>query len=90
MLLQTYSALRSRLVPYFSITHPTRGKIPGPYAKLPNNSPVRRLVLDLVATIIGQSHGGSTADEGLVAAVSQAVQDAPESSYWEGVLVRVL
>ena len=51
---------------------------------------MRRLVLDLVATIIGQTHGVSTADEGLVAAVSQAVQDAPESSYWEGVLVRVL
>ncbi|TBU34542.1 hypothetical protein BD311DRAFT_746356 [Dichomitus squalens] len=80
----TYSALRSRLIPYFSIAHPTRGKIPGPYAKLPSKSPVRRLVLDLVATLVGQGNRASSTDDGLAAAVSEAVQDSPESSYWEG------
>ncbi|KAF8349995.1 hypothetical protein F5887DRAFT_1059217 [Amanita rubescens] len=43
-------ALGSKLVPYFSISHAVRGRLPGPYAKLPS-SDLRRLTLDVVATL---------------------------------------
>ncbi|PIL31596.1 hypothetical protein GSI_06298 [Ganoderma sinense ZZ0214-1] len=84
----TFAALRSRLLPYFSITHPTRGKLPGPYAKLPVQSPLRRLVLDLVSTIVAQGYRTSNMDDGLEVTVSEAVQGTPEASYWAGVLAR--
>ncbi|KAJ8494635.1 hypothetical protein ONZ51_g2221 [Trametes cubensis] len=85
----TRSSLKSRLVPYFSIVHPARGKVRGPYAKLSVGSPLRRLVLDLVATI--QGHASSKADagdDGLVAAVFEAVSETPEESYMAGVIGR--
>ncbi|KAK0233154.1 hypothetical protein IW262DRAFT_1476865 [Armillaria fumosa] len=44
-------SLRSRLVPYFVVEHPVRGQIPGPFTKLPHGSTVRRLALDVVATM---------------------------------------
>ncbi|KAM5530783.1 hypothetical protein V8D89_015524, partial [Ganoderma adspersum] len=82
----TFAALRSRLLPYFTITHPTRGKLPGPYAKLPAQSPLRRLVLDLVVTVIAQGYRSTNVDDALEATVSEAVQATPEASYWAGVL----
>ncbi|KAL7285185.1 hypothetical protein ACG7TL_000278 [Trametes sanguinea] len=86
----TYSSLRSRLVPYFSISHPTRGKINGPYAKLPANSPIRRLVLDLVATIVGNAPDkADTTNADLVAAVAEAVQGTAEEPYWAGITMSV-
>ncbi|SJL05680.1 uncharacterized protein ARMOST_09016 [Armillaria ostoyae] len=44
-------SLRSRLVPYFVVEHPVRGQILGPFTKLPHGSTVRRLALDVVATM---------------------------------------
>ncbi|KAI1793922.1 hypothetical protein LXA43DRAFT_884849 [Ganoderma leucocontextum] len=85
----TSAALRSRLLPYFSITHPARGKLPGPYTKLPAQSPLRRLVLDLAVTIIAQRYRTTGVDDGLEATVSKAVQGAPEASYWTGALARI-
>ncbi|RPD64943.1 hypothetical protein L227DRAFT_591208 [Lentinus tigrinus ALCF2SS1-6] len=75
----TIAALRSRLVPYFCITHPTRGRIPGPYAKL--SPPLRRLVLDLVATIKCTSPRPGV-DDGLEASVTEVVGSATEAAYW--------
>ncbi|KAJ7038093.1 hypothetical protein C8F04DRAFT_1326018 [Mycena alexandri] len=69
--------LRSQIVPYFSITHATRGQILGPYSKLPSTSPVRRLALDLVA-LIGE-------DSSLSSAVDVAVLGTEEESYWRGI-----
>ncbi|KAJ7169975.1 hypothetical protein C8R46DRAFT_219616 [Mycena filopes] len=71
---QIIRLLQSQLVPYFSITHPTRGQILGPYSKLPSQSPVRRLALDLVA-LIGD-------DSSLSTAVDVAVLSTAEESYW--------
>ncbi|KAH9981382.1 hypothetical protein BGW80DRAFT_1434558 [Lactifluus volemus] len=42
--------LCSRLVPYFTITHPERGTLPGPFTKLGDPS-LQRLALDVAVTI---------------------------------------
>lgn len=75
--LQTIASLCSRLVPYFTITHPTRGQLPGPYTRLPDGSPIRRLALDVVATILT-----SFAETGLIDAVGVATVDTEEAGYW--------
>jgi pre-rRNA-processing protein IPI1 len=64
-------------VPYFSITHATRGQILGPYSKLPSPSATRRLALDLVA-LIGD-------DPALTSAVDAAVLGTEEESYWRNI-----
>ncbi|KAI9060172.1 hypothetical protein FKP32DRAFT_1595567 [Trametes sanguinea] len=86
----TYYSLRSRLVPYFLISHPTRGKIGGPYAKLPANSPIRRLILDLVATIVGHIiDKADPSSSDFVAAVTGAIQGTAEESYLAGIRISV-
>ncbi|KAJ7492529.1 hypothetical protein FB451DRAFT_1218647 [Mycena latifolia] len=70
---QTLASLRLQIVPYFSITHPVRGQIPGPYSKLPSASPIRRLALDLGALI---------GDSSLSSAVEAAVLGTKEEAYW--------
>ncbi|KAJ7630987.1 hypothetical protein FB45DRAFT_917132 [Roridomyces roridus] len=72
---QTMASLRSQLVPYFSINHPVRGQMSGPYSKLPPSSPVRRLALDAVVSLMGN-------DSALSAAVTTAVEGTTEQSYW--------
>ncbi|KAJ6575217.1 hypothetical protein B0H19DRAFT_1127709 [Mycena capillaripes] len=74
---QTVWALRSQIVPYFSITHATRGQVLGPYSKLPSASAIRRLALDLVA-LIGD-------DTSLSCAVDAAVLRTQEESYWRNI-----
>ena len=70
--------MRSRLVPYFIVTHPSRGRLPGPYTKLPVSSPLRRLVLDLAATLsVGEEH-----NNGLGAAVAIVTMCTEEADYW--------
>ncbi|EIW64399.1 uncharacterized protein TRAVEDRAFT_68214 [Trametes versicolor FP-101664 SS1] len=82
----TYTALRSRLVPYFAISHPARGKLRGPYAKLPADSPLRHLVLDLVATIIGQSpRKTDSGDDDLISAVDEATRETEDAAYFAGI-----
>ncbi|KAJ7209662.1 hypothetical protein GGX14DRAFT_452486 [Mycena pura] len=75
--LQTLGLLRSQMIPFFSIMHPTRGQIPGPYSKLPPVSPLRRLVLCLVALIRD--------DSTLSSAVSFAVLGTEDELYWHNV-----
>lgn len=71
-------SLRSRLVPYFVVEHPVRGQIPGPFTKLPHGSTVRRLALDVVATM----QSASFTEDKLCSFVSTAVKDTTEGSYW--------
>ncbi|KAG6829395.1 hypothetical protein H0H92_004663 [Tricholoma furcatifolium] len=73
-------ALVSKLIPYFTITHSVRGQLPGPYTKLPLTSPLRRLALDLAATLLLVISVDSI--DGLCAAVSLAVVDTEEQGYW--------
>ncbi|KAJ7487700.1 hypothetical protein B0H11DRAFT_2157103 [Mycena galericulata] len=75
---QTLESLRAQIVPYFSITHPLRGQMPGPYLKLSSSS-VRRLALDLVVLIGG--------DPSLSSAVDAAVLGTPEQSYWGNISI---
>ena len=87
-ILQTQVALGSRLTPYFTIQHPTKGKLPGPFVKLRSPSTPERgsklLVLDVAALLIGLLRAGPegsdrTVDsgdlvsEGLQRAVDEAV-----------------
>lgn len=76
--LQTIASLRSKLVPYFIITHAVRGNLPGPYSKLPAASRLRRLALDLVATI----NQGPTRNDDLSSAVDLTVEGTEEQNYW--------
>ncbi|KAI0756631.1 hypothetical protein C8Q80DRAFT_1093119 [Daedaleopsis nitida] len=79
---ETYAALRSRLLPYFSIKHPSRGQLPGPFTKLSPGSPLRRLVLNCIATILA---GTSSGDDQLETIVNDTVRDSPEATYWAGI-----
>ncbi|KAJ8521416.1 hypothetical protein ONZ45_g1840 [Pleurotus djamor] len=54
---EVLSSLRSRLVPYFCITHPVRGRVFGPFTKLPTDThhqqpQLRHLVLDLASLLL--------------------------------------
>lgn len=71
-----------RLAPFFSINHAVRGRILGPYSKLPAMSPVRRLALDLAATTrIVSELDRNYVD--LSEAVELAVVGTEEKKYWE-------
>nr|GAT43229.1 predicted protein [Mycena chlorophos] len=77
---QALRLLRSQLVPYFSMTHPTRGQIVGPYSKLPPGGPLRRLALGLVALITDAE------DSALSSAVNSAVLGSDsEATYWRNI-----
>ncbi|KAH9966572.1 hypothetical protein BC827DRAFT_1124143 [Russula dissimulans] len=79
--------LCARLIPYFTITHPTRGTVPGPFTKL-GDSALQRLALDAVATIAECVPAESR--EPLDAAVHQAVKDSAEAVYWTEVTRSVI
>jgi pre-rRNA-processing protein IPI1 len=74
---ESWGSLRSQIVPYFSITHAVRGRIAGPYSKLPQASPIRRLALDLVA-LLGE-------DSALSSAVDAVVVETIEEPYWRNI-----
>ncbi|KAF9015275.1 hypothetical protein BDQ17DRAFT_30792 [Cyathus striatus] len=78
---EVLTGLRSRLEPYFKITHPTRGELLGPFSKLPPKSNLRRLALDVVATLSTGSDKSSKMD-GLIVAVNTALSGTAEYSYW--------
>ncbi len=76
---QVVPAVSARLVPFFFMRHPERGDRLGPYVKLPVNSTVRRLALDVAVT----SFIIAGVDDSLREAVEKAVTGTAESSYWE-------
>lgn len=63
------------------MTHPSRGQLPGPYTKLPDPSPLRRLALDVIATISMISPWRKQDDE-LEVAVGIATAGTEEADYW--------
>lgn len=83
-LTQVSSALALHLVPYFAITHPVRGLVPGPFCKVA--SQLRRLCLDVVATLLvwgGRARTGvSEANGALLKAVDAVVARTMEEEYW--------
>ncbi|KAG6888689.1 hypothetical protein C0995_006679 [Termitomyces sp. Mi166 len=76
----TITVLRSKLVPFFTINHSIRGRLPGPYSKIPMGSPLRRLILDLAATVLSATKAG-VGDE-LRTAVGLSVLGSEEEAYW--------
>ncbi|KAL0580871.1 rRNA processing protein [Marasmius crinis-equi] len=82
---RTLSSIQARLVPYFLITHPERGRISGPYTKLPVFTPsdmcVRRLVLSVSATLLTAV---STPSAELLEGIEGVVGQSPvEEMYWQ-------
>ncbi|KAF8640646.1 hypothetical protein AX17_000303 [Amanita inopinata Kibby_2008] len=77
--------LGSKLVPYFSINHATRGRLPGPYTKLPLSSRLRALALDVIATLLvtcKRYQVDNVASVQLITAVDFAVAGTREEYYW--------
>ncbi|KAF9270293.1 hypothetical protein L218DRAFT_992927 [Marasmius fiardii PR-910] len=90
---RTLLSLQARLVPYFFITHPERGPIPGPYTKLPVFTPsetcARRLVLNMSVILLALTphpHSGTQ----LLEAIRGVIKlDPVENSHWQKVWVSV-
>ncbi|KAG5735244.1 Testis-expressed sequence 10 like protein [Termitomyces sp. T112] len=76
----TITALRAKLVPFFTVNHAVRGQLPGPYNKIPIGSPLRRLTLDLAATLLSATDAGIGGE--LRVAVDLAVVGSEEQEYW--------
>ncbi|KAG1864121.1 hypothetical protein DFJ58DRAFT_772772 [Suillus subalutaceus] len=77
--------LQTRLTPFFMITHPVRGRLPGPFTKIPTSSVlIRRLAVDLVVTILSVSTRSEGEErENLMIAVGSAVSGTLEEGYWQ-------
>ncbi|KAI0080104.1 hypothetical protein K474DRAFT_1727562 [Panus rudis PR-1116 ss-1] len=88
---QFLRSLCSRLAPFFIITHPTRGKLPGPFTKLPpptmsSPSAQRRLALDVAASFRPRPDGD---DGGLTVAVHEVLgstDDVDAERYWLSIM----
>ncbi|KAJ3762833.1 hypothetical protein EV360DRAFT_34799 [Lentinula raphanica] len=82
---KTLTSLQTRFAPYFHITHPTRGAILGPFAKLSKGdfivpSGLQRRVLDVVILLC--THGSSKPGTILRDAVDSALVETEEYDYW--------
>ncbi|PFH54547.1 hypothetical protein AMATHDRAFT_135182 [Amanita thiersii Skay4041] len=74
--------LGSKFVLYFSMDHAVRGRLPGPYTKLPPSSDLRALTLDVVATLLMTSGSKWAGREGLIVAVDMAVRNTEFQERW--------
>jgi pre-rRNA-processing protein IPI1 len=80
--LETTKFVCARFTPYFVITHPTKGTVPGPFFKLP--SAHRRLILDVVATMLYDQDVRVGASE-FLRAVERSLAEQEEKEYWDQV-----
>jgi pre-rRNA-processing protein IPI1 len=81
---QVSTGLLVRLVPFFMVTHATRGQLPGPYSKLP--PALRRLMLDTVSKLQDMSEGDDT---GATQAVVSATAGTEEAAYWANIRLAI-
>ncbi|KAF5313979.1 hypothetical protein D9611_006871 [Ephemerocybe angulata] len=93
---ETLSQLQSRMAPYFTINHAVRGRLAGPFSKLPATPPagssgptgygngvsvsVRRLALDVASTILVQPSSAAMASSSRGVKVSGADEGGSFSS----------
>ena len=70
----------ARFAPYFSVTHPTRGTLAGPFFKLPSGH--RRLLLDVVATMLYDQDVKNASGE-LLSVVENGLSGREEKEYWD-------
>ena len=78
--LETTKFICTRLMPYFSIAHPTRGTLPGPFFKLPTAH--RRLMLDVVVTMLYDQNVRAAASEFLTT-VERSLAGWEDKEYWD-------
>lgn len=74
----------TRFVPYFTIAHPTRGTLPGPFFKLPGAH--RKLILDVVATMLYDQDVRTGAEE-LSGALERSLIGQDGRQYWDQILM---
>lgn len=74
--------LRTKLVPFFYFSHPTKGSVTGPWAKIKTSS-TRKLALDLAVMMCYRS---SSQCPDLATAVTSAVEHGTpqEKAFWDG------
>ena len=77
---ETTELICTRLTPYFTITHPTRGTLPGPFFKLP--AAHRRLMLDAVVTMV-YDRAVRTAAAEFLSAVEKSLAGQEDKEYWD-------
>ncbi|KAI0062344.1 hypothetical protein BV25DRAFT_1856310, partial [Artomyces pyxidatus] len=71
--------LSSRFIPYFTITHPVRGELPGPYTRI-DIPELRRLAVDTMVMV--SAWISADPRERLDAAIQKAVRGTDQESYW--------
>lgn len=69
--------LCSRLTPYFVSEHPVRGRVPGPFDRLPIGGNLRKLILHLVVTLI-PAVGSKEVAQGLLKAARECAREGME------------
>ena len=69
----------ARFAPYFSITHPRRGTLAGPFFKLPSGH--RRLLLDAVATMLYNQGVKNASSE--LCVVEKRLRGREEKEHWD-------
>ncbi|WVQ96749.1 hypothetical protein IAU59_003856 [Kwoniella sp. CBS 9459] len=79
---ETFPLIASKLSPFFHLSHPTKGSIPGPWTKFsteqdPNQGQIERLGLDVATVWIEWNLDGKLAD-----AVGRAVKGSGLEGYW--------
>ena len=76
---ETTKLVCTRFAPYFSITHPTRGTLPGPFFKLPVAH--RKLILDVVATVLYDQDVRAGVGE-FLGTLEKSLIGQDEEKYW--------
>ncbi|KAI0315863.1 hypothetical protein OF83DRAFT_1061342 [Amylostereum chailletii] len=72
--------LVTRLIPFFTTTHPSRGDVPGPFSKI-NSVALRRLALAVAVTLCALSADDTRAR--LDAAVGKVLRGTEQEQYWK-------
>ena len=76
---ETTKLICTRFTPYFSVTHPTRGALPGPLFKLPTAH--RKLVLDVMALMLHDQDVKACAGE-FLGTLEGSLTGQDEKGYW--------
>jgi len=82
---ETTKLICTRFTPYFSVTHPTRGTLPGPFFKLP--AAHRKLVLDVVATMLCDQDVKAGVGE-FLGTLERSLIGQDEKGYWDQISQR--
>ena len=82
---ETKELICTRLTPYFSVRHPTRGAIPGPFFKLPTAH--RKLILDVLAMMLYDQDVKPGMGE-FLGTLERSLTGQDEKGYWNQISQR--